>query len=107
MTRYWILGLCILCISANAQASCNVHYCTAGVKVLSANGNGKVYVELDTDMTPLDCTLDLNAYAVLLDSNARHQEIFSMLLAARMAKENILVRIVNGSNICEISYVSL
>lgn len=102
------LALLLLSLTANTYAgSCNQNYCDAKVQTIYPSINGKVYLRADADMTPLDCTLAQGNYMVLEASNARHSEMFSILLAAHLANRNVIFRITNGSPICAITYIAI
>jgi len=100
-------ALALIFTTTIVYASCNQHLCQTTVKTLYVHSNSKVYVAMDSDMSQLDCTLDQGNFIVLKDTNPRHSEIYSMLLAARIAKESVVVRIVNGSSDCELAYTML
>lgn len=101
-----ILTLNLLAIPT-AFATCTTHLCDAPIKTLYVHSNGKIYVAADAVMTTLDCTLDQGQFMVLEDTNTRHEEIYAMLLSARIAQESVILRIVNGSSNCAIQYSML
>ena len=99
-----LVGSLLLAHSAFVYAACDPNLCSARVKTLYAHSNGKVYLEMHGDMSQLNCTLDQGSFIVLKDNHARHEEIYSMLLAAQLANQEVVVRILNNSSDCQLVY---
>jgi hypothetical protein len=67
-------------------------------------GNSHFWLRTTGTETLLNCTPDSG---VFLQVPASSKELFALLLAAQMADKVVLVRIVEGSNPCAVSWVSL
>lgn len=103
------LLLCFLCVSSLAMAEdrCGTDSCIAKVKKLYPHSNGNVYVQANADMSSLDCTLNQGSFMVLEPTNKSKSEIYSMLLAAMVSETPLVMRIVNGSSNCSLSYTQM
>jgi hypothetical protein len=67
-------------------------------------GNSHFWLRTTGTETLLNCTPDSG---VFLQVPASSKELFALLLAAQMADKVVLVRVVEGSNPCAVSWVSL
>lgn len=105
MKRIFVGLFCVFLIS-NAYAACNNIRCSGKVKRLFVS-EVAIYVEMDGDMSLLNCPLHSNTYATLRSSHPFRSEIYSMLLAAHSTNSNsALIRISEGSSGCKINYAT-
>lgn len=68
---------------------------------------GWVYIGTDGDEPLLDCTPVSNKFLTLLTTDANFDAVYSTLLAAQLADKKVGIRILNGSNGCTVTYVTL
>ena len=88
--------------------SCDAISCTGKLKNLYPNGlTGKIYIEVNAPMSALQCTLEQGKFIVLKDNNLLHAEIYSMLLATAISKQDVRIRIYQDSPDCELQYTML
>lgn len=87
-------------------ANCTTTYCTGQVIRLYVSETA-TYVEMDGDMTALNCTLFGGAYATLRNSHINRDAVYALLLAGHTRESTqIKVRISSNTNDCRISYVT-
>ena len=86
---------------------CGTWGCTSTVETLYTNANGYIYVSTPLDETAANCTIYPGGYFVLQPTAQNADKIYSSLLSAYMSNSKIQIRIVEGSPICEIAYVTL
>ncbi len=104
MIKRILTGCFLLSTSYFASADCNEIICTGELNKLSPNSNGSIYISFSEDMTPLNCDMAAGKYITLKDTNPRHGEIYSMLLASIISKKNVSIRISEGTDGCAIYY---
>ncbi len=104
-TTRLIVGICFLLASSWAVAECTSKWCSdVYVDTLFVRANGDISVATSGTETLLNCTAYQGVYTTLQQSAANSDDIYALLLAAYMADKKVLVRIVEGSSNCEISY---
>lgn len=97
--------------SGRIFAGCDSNGCVGTPKELFSNyylsgwDDGRVFFQLVLDKDKLDCDLVEGSYLTLRSGHPLFKEIYSSVLLASAADRKILLRIKNGSDICEISYV--
>lgn len=75
---------------------------------ISNHEEGRIYLQAPTAIkSNLDCELYLGSYMTVRSSHPLFNETYSTILTALAAKRKLAVRIKNGSNICEVSYVRM
>jgi hypothetical protein len=91
---------------ASAAPTCGSNYCDAVlVKQLYVEASGNVYLKTDGPQGSLTCTLVSGVYMTLSPS-ATNQPIYSLLLTAHIQQMPVLIRLVDNSAGCMISYVT-
>lgn len=99
--------------AANVFAGCDSNGCVGTPKELFSNyyltgwGDGRVFFQVKEGRDQLDCTLVEGNYLTLKASHPLFKEIYSTVLAAATTDSKVLLRIKNGSDICEVSYLRL
>ncbi|WP_395377521.1 hypothetical protein [Marinicella sp. W31] len=107
MKKITVLILMTTVVFNTAMAGvCGVNSCNGKTNLLYVNPNTKIYVKVDADTSPLNCTL-VNGSMTLLKTNPMQSEIYSMLLSANLADREVKLRIKDNSGICELLYVQL
>ncbi|WP_102796412.1 hypothetical protein [Bowmanella denitrificans] len=105
LKKVWLF---FLFFSATLHADeCNTWGCMSTIEELFTTTTGYVYVGTPFDETKANCQADSGVYFVLNMKNPNAREVYSSLLAAYMSDKKIQLRIIEGSPICEISYVRL
>jgi hypothetical protein len=90
-----------------ASAACYTYYCQGQVHSMSIAQDG-VYIRLAGDVAGLStCTPYENVYFTLPRTHPNYSAIYAALLAAYHTKDSILLRPVDGSAGCSISYVAV
>jgi hypothetical protein len=102
------LALSLLWASPARAADCTSGVsCIGQVGILYVNATGDTWVTLAGGMEGItNCSL-YEGYATLRGSAGNRKEIFALLLAARLAGQQVEVRFVNGTSDCEIMYVTM
>lgn len=90
-----------------AIVGCTTIACESQVAELypTSQSGGVVLVKLQLAQTSLNCTQLGGAYLTLKPSNAVFREMFAVLLMSMQNQAPVMVRIVEGSPDCEITYV--
>ena len=91
-----------VCYACSPDACVNVT-----IDDLYVNKNGPIYLRTSGDESQLDCTLHSNVYIVLDSAANNFDAVYSLLLSAQIADRKVAVRIINGSNPCQVSYVRM
>ena len=96
----------LLLFSAHAISECSGIAC-ADVKVLNmqVDIDGTVWIQTTGDETKLNCTPNSGVYLKLNGNTSGGKNIYSGLLAYKMAEKNLVFRIVENTNPCELSYI--
>jgi hypothetical protein len=100
-----ITSLMFFAIPAS-NAECSGGWCSDVYveQLYSYAGDSSFWLRTTGTETLLNCTADSG---VFLRGAAASKELFALLLAAQLADKKVAVRIVEGSNPCAISYVTL
>jgi hypothetical protein len=81
--------------------------CISSIETLYTNADGVIYVGTPLDESLANCTPISNVYFSLNPSRQNAEKIYSSLLAAYMSGGKIQLRVKEGTNNCELSYVRL
>ncbi|CCN35784.1 hypothetical protein VIBNISFn27_200006 [Vibrio nigripulchritudo SFn27] len=103
-----IVGLSL--ISSIANAACNRDECYGkGAQVVSSmmvHEGGVYIIPPESSRNNLDCQLD--GTSMTLNKNHPYfDEVYSTILTAMAAGNNLMVRIKNGSKGCQVSYARI
>lgn len=105
-----VKGIIILmaCIFANpALAVCTNGYCKGKLSFFSINPTGAYLMVETPDMEKMDCDLRLGKYMTLKKNHPNYASLFAGLFSAKSLRQEVLVRIYEGSEDCEISYINI
>ena len=106
-----VFALALTLSSINVFAECAANACSGvGKDVLNSvypNGSGNIYLQAGTNKGALDCDLVEGQYMVLKSDHPLFEEAYSTILTALVSQKTLVVRIKNGSPICEVSYVRM
>ncbi|UTM57408.1 hypothetical protein L4174_000485 [Photobacterium sp. CCB-ST2H9] len=98
-------------LAPTAWADCNNISCYGVGKdvvvntYLSATGN--IYIGAPSGKGKLNCQLVEGNYMTLKMNHLLYKEIYSTLLTGIAAQKHLQIRIVEGSPVCEVSYVMM
>ncbi len=96
-----------MCTSVAAFPECNAYGCAeVYVEELYAEAQGGAWIRTSGDETLADCTPNSNVF-LRLNASPGFKEIYATLLAAQLSDKKVFIRVVAGSNPCEIAYVTL
>lgn len=87
--------------------TCNAARCNGRIKYLFVHGSfsgGYVKIKPEGDVAQLDCTPQGGVHIVLLESNHKYQELYSLLLSSTMADRTVNLRIRVDSDPCALVY---
>jgi hypothetical protein len=89
-----------------SRAECSGLFCASVYveQLYTYAGDSSFWLQTNGTETLLNCTADSGVY---LRGAAASKELYATLLAAQLADKLVTVRIVEGSNPCAISYVTL
>lgn len=108
--RTFIASFILIFSSTYTFASCSPQACVTKIKRLYLTGgtSGSILV-MPTEVAQgyVNCTLKEGHYLTLKNDHPLFSEIYSTLLAIKIAEKNVRIRIVEESNNCEISYIWL
>lgn len=102
-----LIFIAISLFANSAFASCNSTSCYTTIKRIYASGLADKTVFIEPNDSPagiVNCTLSEGTYFTLKESHPLYSEIYSLSLAALMAKNQVLLRIVENSSDCELGY---
>lgn len=101
------LALTLAPATAAADA-CTSRGCLSKISKLYVRANGEVLVSpKDGDVANLNCNPVSNAYMTLSPKDLGYKAMYSLLLSAFLAKRAVYVRIVDGSNGCQVAYITI
>jgi hypothetical protein len=108
MKRFWLFMICAALAPSLANAECGVTGC-ALVRVVQVyiEANGNLYVQTNGDETRANCVPDSGTYLFLSGNATKFSEVYELLLFSFREGRTMNIRIVEGSNPCEISWVSI
>ena len=93
---------------SSAYAGCTANGCfDVEVETIYITGSGTIHIGTSGDESALDCTSPGNHYAVLGNTDAGKNSMYSALLTAKTTKQKVSIRIVNGSGNCKIAYIGM
>ncbi len=99
-----ILATFALCPPALAQATCRPTSCTGVIERLYVAGD-RVFVSLVGGLKGLNCTQVSGVYVTLPKGHVTFKETYALLLAGKMTRDPVTLRITEGSPDCQIQYV--
>ena len=88
-------------------AGCYPSACDEVPKDILVWRDGTVSVYFNSDVSALDCTPRTDQGVQINSSDNGRDGMLSTLISAKLANRDAYVRIVNGSNPCEVLYVGL
>jgi len=101
------IGLFLSIFSSAVFSDCIPHMCQdVFVQRLFAASNGLIYVATSGDETQLDCNAVSSKYLSFNLSDLAADVFYSTLLAAQISERIVSIRIVNGSQDCQIQYIT-
>lgn len=112
MKKAILLSMITLLAPSASLAKCNALSCTGRLEQVSIS-ESVVHVNIQGDESALNCTLvgqsdvDDRRYLTLSKDHRLFNEVFAAFLAAKTTARAITIRIVEGSDRCQISYVVL
>ena len=106
MKKYLLVAVLMFSIPAFAQ-ECTTWGCTSTISDLYTNADGLIYVGTNGDETKANCTAISDVYFTLSPSSGNAKEVYSSMLAAFVSGNKIQLRIKEGHDKCELSYVRL
>lgn len=77
------------------------------IKMLYPHSMGKIFVQMDHNLSTLNCTPMESRYLTLNSSQGLFNQIYATILAAHVSQRTITIRIYEGSPECQILYVML
>ncbi|MEW6995209.1 hypothetical protein AADZ84_13185 [Colwelliaceae bacterium MEBiC 14330] len=107
----YIILLLLMVYSSQGLANCIERGCSGIASelfdryYLSPAGGGQLRLKLKVDSSKLDCSLAEGKYMTLMASHPLFEEIYSSLLTASVSKKKVFVRIDQGSDNCQVSYL--
>lgn len=94
--------------TAFAAEECDANECRdTKIEKLYASSNGNVYVRVSGDTDKLGCTLYGGQYITLKPSHLNFEQIFKMLLSARLTSTRVRLRPYNGTSDCNLAWMML
>lgn len=105
----FLVGLALIVGSSSVFAAdeCTTWGCISSISELYVNAEGSIIVGTPLDEKLANCTPVSGVFFTLNPSAGNAKEIYSALLAAYMSDKKVQLRIVEGSDQCELSYVRL
>ncbi|GAB6262859.1 hypothetical protein [Photobacterium sp. R1] len=98
-------------LAPSAWAACNNISCFGvGKEVLTntyLSSTGNIYIGAPAEKNKLNCQLFDGKYMTLKMNHLLYKEIYSTLLTGIAAQKHLQIRIVEGSPVCEVSYVTM
>jgi|7_EtaG_2_1085326.scaffolds.fasta_scaffold01289_3 hypothetical protein len=105
----FLLIFCFL-FSGNSYSSCNGRACSNVYidRIYVKTTAPEILIGTTGDETGLNCNARAGVYVTLNGEGFyNHSQVLSVLLAAQAANKRVLVRIAEGSENCDILYVTL
>lgn len=103
-----VAGVFLLAMPAISYAQCSAGSCIdVKVQEMQVGTDGVVYIQTTGTETGLSCAPESNVFIKLNATTDGGKIVFSSLLAAQTAGKNVNVRIVDGVNPCQVSYVTV
>lgn len=95
-------------LSQLSLAGCDKQGCTSKIKRVYVTGHsdGRVFIEpVDKLADIVNCSPAESVFFTLSRSHASFNEIYAMALASNMADKEVRMRVVEGSEGCELLYM--
>lgn len=89
-----------------SASKCTSWGCISTIKTLYINSSGVIFVGTPLDERLANCTPESGIYFTMKPSIGS-KEVYSALLTAYIAQKPVMLRVIEGSSQCELSYVSL
>lgn len=106
-----VVALCAAFFSSAVFAQCQANYCSGKVSDFAASlkidQQVKVSLLRSLDIRELACDVSAERSVLLPSDNAKHDAIYSLLLAAFAANSHIELTFSASSRVCEIESVAL
>lgn len=106
ITALFCLFFCILQCSL-AFADCSTIRCTGLIERLYFTADGRLLIATDGDELALNCTAPGDVYITMTSESPVFNAQYAMLLTAQSLGQEIGLRIVEGSDNCELSYITI
>jgi hypothetical protein len=108
MKRFGLFIICAALAPSLANAACGATGC-ALVRVVQVyvEANGNLYVQTDGEEILANCVPDSGTYFFLSGNATKFSEIYELMLLSFNEGRTLNIRIVEGSNPCEIAWVAL
>ncbi len=99
--------LVLLSISHFSSADCTTDRCTTTVDRVYPTGtiNGGVYIIPAGSLAGIGCTPLGGIYFTMPKSHTVFDETYSLLLTALVTQKEVTIRIIEGTDSCEVAYV--
>ena len=107
MKKYLLSAIAIMALGSNLYAKCNAKTCYDKVERLFITANGNIYVATAGDERKLGCKLSYGKYMKLPANSPATKSIYSALLTSQTTGNKAMIRIKDGSNDCQILYVTI
>ena len=93
-------------LSSSVHAACGVKLCSGKI-VRTFTSTTATYVQMDQDLSPLNCTAQCNVYLTLELNHPNYDAVYALLLAGHTRESSQMrVRNTEGIGNCKISYVT-
>lgn len=93
-------------MTSSIYAGCTSDKCTdVDITRMFMTSYGSIVIGTSGDESKLNCTAPGNANVTLRNTDVGKNAIYSYLLTAKTTKSKVTIRIVEGSNGCDIGYV--
>lgn len=96
--------LAALSWSSATVAECSDRFCVGQVQRLYMASDGNLRIASDGDETLLNCTAVGGVYMTLQADDPNFNRKYALLLTAYSLKQEVGIRIINGSSNCAVSY---
>ena len=103
----FILFLLVTANSSFAEDRCTTWGCVSPIETLYTNASGVIYVGTPFAEINANCTPVSDVYFTLNPDRPNAKEVYTSLLGAYLANKKIQLRIVEGSEGCQLAYVRL
>lgn len=102
-----LTGIALSLLSSVSFGDCVPHICQdVYVEKLYSNTNGVIYVATSGDETKLNCNAVSDLYVTFNLSDPSGDAYYSTFLAAQMSDRKVSIRVVTGSEGCNIQYIT-
>jgi hypothetical protein len=108
MKRFWLFMICAALAPSLANAECSASGC-ALVRVVQVyiEANGNLYIQTNGDETRTNCVPDSGVNLFLSGNATKFREVYELMLLSFREGKTLNIRIVEGSNPCEIAWVAM